>query len=127
MAFEADRLAADFGSVRIFVDEYSFSRSAKTGETVFCTGMSSVYNAGSGAVKIKFSGTTEKPCVDELDRILCEKVAYMLFYGGMIFEDAVLVDYCCEKKAGGSERVTMEIICEKNAVTEDDFWDDYNA
>ncbi|MGN0675099.1 MAG: hypothetical protein ACI4KG_05075 [Oscillospiraceae bacterium] len=112
MTFAADKNSAVFGGVKIFVEEYSFSRSAAAGETQLANGGVSVFNGGGKAVRVKLCGTSEGPCADILDGLLCNCTALDLIYGGMQFGGAVLTSYKCEGKSGGSERVTAEFVCE---------------
>ena len=117
MEFAADKYCAEFGGVKIFVEEYSFARNAAVGETVLSNGGVALHNGGGKAVRIAFSGTSENPCAHLLDTMLTNGNALALEYGGMIFTDAVLVSYICKGRSGKSETVEAEFACEE-AVSE---------
>ncbi len=113
MEFAADKYCAEFGGVKIFVEEYSFARNAAVGETVLSNGGVALHNGGRKAVRISFSGTSEKPCAHLLDAMLTSGTGVALEYGGMIFTDAVLASYTCKGKSGKSETVEVEFACEE--------------
>ena len=116
MKFAADKNCAEFGGVKLFVDEYSFSRSAAVGETLLSGGTVSLYNGGGKAVKIKLVGTAEKSCADALDTLLCGGTRLSLSYSGMTFENVVLSGYSCSGKSGFSENVAVEFSGEQAVV-----------
>ena len=110
MTFAADKNSAEFGGVKLFVEEYGFSRSAAVGETVLSSGSVYLWNGGAKAVRIKLSGTSETPCADVLDGLLRNGTKLTLTYAGMIFADVFLTDYKCDGKSGCSEKVSVEFI-----------------
>ena len=112
MEFAADKYCAEFGGVKIFVEEYSFARNAAVGETVLSNGDVALHNGGGKAARISFSGTSEKPCAHLLDAMLTSGEAVALEYGRMTFEDAVLVSYTCKGRSGKSETAEVEFACE---------------
>lgn len=112
MEFAADKYCAEFGGVKIFVEEYSFARNAAVGETVLSNGGVALHNGGVKAVRISFSGKSESSCAHQLDTMLTNGNALALEYGGMIFTDAVLVFYNCKGRSGKSETVEVEFACE---------------
>lgn len=110
MKFAADKYAAEFGGVKIFVEEYSFERAAETGETVLTDGRTFIRFGGGGTVKIKLAGTAASPCADKLDPLLKSGGKITLQYAGMTFADVILVKYSCAGKSGTSEKVTAEFM-----------------
>lgn len=110
MTFAADKNSAEFGGVKLFIEEYSFSRSAAVGETVLNSGAVYLYNGGARAVRIKLSGTSEQPCADILDSLLRNDTKLTLTYAGMVFTDVFLTDYKCDGKSGCSEKAAVEFI-----------------
>ncbi|MBD5146702.1 MAG: hypothetical protein HDT21_12475 [Ruminococcus sp.] len=110
MTFAADKNSAVFGGVKLFVEEYGFSRSAAVGETVLSSGSVYLWNGGAKAVRIKLSGTSETPCADVLDGLLRNGTKLTLTYAGMVFADVFLADYKCDGKSGYSEKVSVEFI-----------------
>ncbi|MBD5138812.1 MAG: hypothetical protein HDT24_05845 [Ruminococcus sp.] len=108
MTFAADKNSAVFGGVKLFVEEYGFSRSAAVGETVLSSGSVYLWNGGARAVRIRLSGTSETPCADILDRLLRNGTKLTLTYAGMVFADVFLTDYKCDGKSGCSEKVSVE-------------------
>lgn len=119
MTFAADKNCAEFGGVKLFVEEYTFSRSAATGENILIDGTVSLYSGGGKAVKIKLVGTAENSCADKLDTLLCGGARLTLSYAGMTFEDVILSGYTCSGKSGASEKVTAEFSGEAAAVKEE--------
>ena len=111
MEFAADKYCAEIGTVKLFVEEYAFSRSAVIGETALLNGKASFRNGGEKAVRITLSGKSEQPCAHFLDELVSSGEAIPIGYGGMFFENAVLVAYTCKGKSGNSEAVTVELIC----------------
>ncbi|MCM1022466.1 MAG: hypothetical protein NC395_00210 [Prevotella sp.] len=116
MTFAADKNSAEFGGVKLFVEEYSFSRSAAVGETVLTSGSVYLWNGGAKAVRIKLTGTSETPCADVLDGLLRNGTAFSLTYAGMVFDGVFLVSYDCAGKSGGSEKVGVEFIGRSNVA-----------
>ena len=108
MTFAADKNSAEFGDVKLFVEEYVFSRSAAVGETMLSSGSVYLWNSGAKAVRIKLSGTSEQPCADLLDTLLRNDTKLTLAYAGMVFTGLFLTDYKCDGKSGYSEKVTVE-------------------
>ncbi len=112
MEFAADKYCAQLGGVKLFVEEYAFSRSSVIGETPLLNSGAALHNGGAKAVRISFSGKAEAPCAHLLDKLVSDGEAVSFGYGGMNFEGAVLVSYTCKGKSGGSEEVTAELVCE---------------
>lgn len=117
MEFAADKYCAEFGGVKIFVEEYSFARNAAVGETVLSNGDVALHNGGGKAARISFSGTSENPCAHLLDAMLTSGSTAVLEYGGMTFAEVVLISYTCKGRSGKSETVAVEFACE-GAVSE---------
>ena len=111
MQFAVDKYCAEFDGIRLFVEEYSFSRGAAIGETVLLNGECALRNGGRKAARIILSGKSEFPCTHLLDRLTASGDAVVLNCGGMVFADAVLVSYSCKGKSGSSEAVTAEFVC----------------
>lgn len=111
MEFAADKYCAEFGLIKLFVEEYTFSRSAATGETVLLNGDVIFRNGGEKAVRVTFSGKSESPCAHLLDKMVSSGVTVSVEYSGMLFADSVLVSYICKGISGNSEAVTVEFIC----------------
>lgn len=120
MTFAADKNSAVFGGVKLFVEEYSFSRAAAVGETVLLSGSVCLWNGGAKAVRIKLSGTSETPCADVLDGLLRNGTRLTLVYAGMIFTDVFLTDYRCDGKSGCSEKVSVEFIGKADVTEKED-------
>lgn len=122
MEFAADKYCAEFGTVKLYVDEYSFSRSTATGETALLNGNVAFRNGGEKAARIVLSGKSEQPCTHLLDAMLSGGEEISVDYGGMTFENAVLVSYSCKGRSGSSENTEVEFICTgqiaETAVTE---------
>lgn len=122
MTFAADKRCAEFGTeqgrVKLFVEEYSFSRTAAAGETVLLDGTSALYNGGAKSVRVKLSGAAEKPCADVLDGMLRSGAAVTLKYAGMVFADVILTAYKCEGKSGSSEKAEVEFAGECAAAAD---------
>ncbi len=111
MEFAADKYCAEFGGVKIFVEEYSFERKAAAGETVLIDRSVALHNGGGKSALITLSGKSEKPCAHLLDAMLMSGETVDFEYGGMTFKGAVLVSYSCKGKSGGSEMVSVELAC----------------
>jgi len=111
MEFAVDKYCAEFGGVRLFVEEYTFSRSVAIGETVLLNGEVAFRNGGGKAARITLSGKAESPCAHLLDKLASNDEEVALEYGGMTFSDAVLVSYTCKGKSGSSEAVKVEFVC----------------
>lgn len=120
MTFAADNNSAEFGSVKLFVEEYSVSRSAAVGETVLNSGAVYLFNGGAKAVRIKLSGTSEQPCADVLDTLLRNGTKLTLTYAEMIFADVFLTDYRCDGKSGCSEKVIVEFAGSADVAEKED-------
>ena len=110
MIFAADKNAAEFGGIKIFVDEYSVERTAETGETVLIDGRTSLRFGGGGTLKIKLVGSSSKPCAHKLDTLLKSGEKTELTYAGAEASDLILAKYSCAGKSGSSEKVTVEFI-----------------
>lgn len=108
MTFAVDKNSAEFGGVKLFVEEYSVSRSAAVGETVLSSGTVCLFNGGAKAVRIKLSGTSEQPCASILDGLLRNGTKLTLTYEGMVFENVFLTDYKCDGKSGSTEKAAVE-------------------
>lgn len=110
MIFAADKNAAMFGNVKIFVDEYAVERTAETGETVLIDGRTALRYGGGGTVRIKLTGSSSKPCADKLDTLLKSGEKISLTYAGIESDGLILAKYSCAGKSGSSEKVTAEFI-----------------
>lgn len=111
MEFAADRYCAEFGGIKLFVEEYAFSRNTVVGETALLNGEVAFRNSGEKAARVTLSGKSEQSCAHLLDRLVSSGEAVELEYGGMNFADAILVSYTCKGKSGNSESVTVDFIC----------------
>lgn len=120
MTFAADKNSAVFGGVKLFVEEYSVSRSAAVGETVLNSGAVYLYNGGAKAVRIKLSGTSEQPCADILDTLLRNGTKLTLTYAGMVFTGVFITDYKCDGKSGSSEKVIVEFAGSADVAEKED-------
>lgn len=120
MTFAADKNSAEFGDIKLFVEEYSFSRSAAVGETMLSSGSVYLWNGGAKAVRIRLSGTSETPCADVLDGLLRNGTKLTLTYAGMVFADVFLTDYKCDGKSGCSERVSVEFAGKSDVAEKED-------
>lgn len=120
MIFAADKNSAVFGGIKLYVEEYSFSRSAAVGETMLSSGSVCLWNGGAKAVRIKLSGTSETPCADILDGLLRNGTKLTLTYAEMVFADIFLTDYKCDGKSGCSEKVSVEFIGKADVAEKED-------
>lgn len=118
---------ASFKGINIYVEKYSFSRSAQTAETVLISGSSLLHFGGGGSVKIKLSGTIaledgEVSAVPKLDALLTSGEEFPLTYGGASFEKVVLSKYSCVGENGETEKAELEFIgvCGVEAVQEEE-------
>ncbi|MDE7289002.1 MAG: hypothetical protein K2N71_05825 [Oscillospiraceae bacterium] len=118
---------ASFNDINIYVEEYSFTRSAQTAETVLISGNSLLHFGGGGTVKIKLSGTAavegeEVSNLKKLDALLTSGEEFPLSYGGASFEKVILSKYSCGSKNGETENVQLEFIgiCGVEAVQEEE-------
>lgn len=118
---------ASFKGINIFVEEYSFSRSALTAETALISGSSLLNFGGGGTVKIKLSGTAaleneEASALPKLDAILTSGAEFPFAFGGASFEKVMLSKYSCGSKNGETENVQLEFIgvCGAEAVQEEE-------
>lgn len=116
-----------FKGINIFVEEYSFSRSALTAETTLISGSSLLNFGGGGTVKIKLSGTAaledvEVSVVPKLDALLTSGEEFSLAYGGASFEKVILSKYSCVGENGETENVQLEFIgvCGVEAVQKEE-------
>lgn len=110
MIFAADKNAAVFGNIKIFVDEYSVERTAEAGGTVLIDGRTALRFGGGGTVRIKLIGSSSKPCADKLDTLLKSGERIKLAYAGIETSDLITAKYSCAGKSGSSEKVTVEFI-----------------
>lgn len=106
---------ASFKGINIYVEEYSFSRSALTAETALISGSSLLHFGGGGTVKIKLSGTAadegdEVSALKKLDALLTSGEEFSLAYGGASFERVMLSKYSCGGKNGEAEKAELEFI-----------------
>ena len=104
-----------FKGISIFVEEYSFSRSALTAETALISGSTLLNFGGGGAVKIKLSGTAavegeEISNLKKLDALLTSGEEFSLAYGGAKFAKVILSKYSCVGENGEAENVQLEFI-----------------
>lgn len=118
---------ASFKDINVYVEEYSFTRSAQTAETVLISGSSLLHFGGGGSVKIKLSGTIaledgEVSAVPKLDALLTSGEEFSFAYGGASFEKVVLSKYSCVGENGEAEKAELEFIgvCGVEAVQEED-------
>lgn len=118
MIFAIDKNSAEFEGIKLFVEEYSFSRYAAVGETALTNGSVSFYNGGGKCVRITFSGISQTSCADILDGLLCGGDKITLSYAGMTFTDVILTGYSCGGKSGDSESVTVEFMGESEFSAE---------
>ena len=114
-----------FKGISIFVEEYSFSRSALTAETALISGSTLLNFGGGGTVKIKLSGTAaveEGSAVQKLDALLTSGEEFPLAYGGASFERVILSKYSCIGENGKTEKAELEFIgvCGVEAVQEEE-------
>lgn len=120
MTFAADKNSAEFGGVKLFVEEYSVSRSAAVGETVLNSGVVYFYNGGAKAVRVRLSGTSKQPCIDVLDGLLRNGTKLTLTYAEMVFTSVFITDYKCDGKSGSSEKVIVEFAGSADVVEKED-------
>ncbi len=122
MEFATDKYCVSFGGITLFVSEYAFARNAASGETALLNGSVALRNGGGKALRITLSGKSESPCACLLDTLLTSGEPITVEYGGVTFENALLLSYSCKGKSGSSEAVTVEFACEgqaaETAVTE---------
>ncbi len=106
---------AVFKGIKIFVEEYSFSRTALTAETALISGSTVLSFGGGGTVKIKLSGTAavdgeEASAVPKLDGLLTSGEVFSLSCGGTVFEKVILSKYSCKGENGKEEKAELEFI-----------------
>lgn len=118
---------ASFKGINVYVEKYSFSRSALTAETALISGSTMLHFGGVGTVKIKLSGTAsaedeEASAVPELDALLTSGEKFSLAYGGISFDSVMLSKYSCGGEIGGAEKAELEFIgvCGVEAVSEEE-------
>ncbi|MDE6709839.1 MAG: hypothetical protein K2J76_05060, partial [Oscillospiraceae bacterium] len=116
-----------FKGINIFVEEYSFSRSALTAETALISGSTLLNFGGGGTVKIKLSGTAavdgeEISNLKKLDALLTSGEEFPLAYGGASFAKVMLSKYSCGGESGEAEKVQLEFIgvCGVTAVPKEE-------
>lgn len=108
MTFAADKNAAEFGGIRLYIDEYSFERAADTNAVTLLDGSTALRFGGGGVLKIKLTGTSEGSCAARLDGLLSGGEGLTLSYAGITFSDVIVTKYSCLGKSGVSERVSAE-------------------
>lgn len=106
---------AYFKDIKIYVEEYSFSRSALTAETALISGGTLLSFGGGGAVKIKLSGAASvedglTSAVSRLDELLTSGETFPFTYGGASFDSVMLSKYACQGENGGTEKAELEFI-----------------
>lgn len=123
---EKDPDIASFKGINVYVEEYSFSRSALTAETALISGSSMLHFGGVGTVKIKLSGTAAENegafVLQKLDALLTSGEKFSLTYGGASFDSIMLSKYSCGGEIGGAEKAELEFIgvCGVEAVSEEE-------
>ncbi len=108
MTFASDKYYAEFGGVKLYIEDYEISRSAAAGETLLSNRAVSLYFGGARTVKIRLTGTSESPCADILDGLMRGGSETDLTYAGMVFRGVILTKYECSGKSGESEKVVVE-------------------
>lgn len=116
---------ASFKDINIYVEKYSFSRSALTAETNLISGSTMLSFGGGGTVKIKLWGTAaegEASVLQKLDALLISGEGFPLAYGGASFEKVTLSKYSCGGENGEAEKAELEFIgvCGVEAVQEEE-------
>lgn len=118
---------ASFKGINIYVEKYSFSRSALTAETALISGSSMLHFGGGGSIKIKLSGTIaledgEVSAVPKLDVLLTSGEEFSFAYGGASFEKVILSKYSCGSEKVETEKAELEFIgvCGAEAVQEEE-------
>lgn len=116
---------ASFKDINVYVEEYSFSRSALTAETALISGGTMLHFGGGGTVKIKLSGTAaedeETSVLQKLDGLLTSGEKFSLTYGGASFDSVMLSKYSWDGEYGEAKKAELEFIgvCGVTAVTEE--------
>ena len=120
--FEVSAAAADenntdiavFKGINVYVEEYSFSRSALTAETALISGSTILHFGGVGAVKIKLSGTAAEDegtsVLQKLDGLLASGESFSLTYGGAGFDRVILSKYSWDGENGEAKKAELEFI-----------------
>lgn len=117
---------ASFKGINIYVEKYSFSRSALTAENALISGSTLLNFGGGGTVKIKLSGTAaegeEISNLKKLDALLKSGEEFPLAYGGASFEKVILSKYSYSGENGCTEKAELEFIgvCGVEAVQEEE-------
>lgn len=116
---------ASFKGINIYVEKYSFSRSALTAETALISGSTLLNFGGGGTVKIKLSGTTageEVSNLKKLDALLKSGEEFPLAYGGASFKKVMLSKYSYSGENGEAEKAELEFIgvCGVEAAQEEE-------
>lgn len=117
---------ASFKDINVYVDEYSFSRSALTAETALISGGTMLHFGGGGTVKIKLSGTAaedeETSVLQKLDGLLTSGEKFSLTYGGASFDSVMLSKYSWDGEKGEAKKAELEFIgvCGVTAASEEE-------
>lgn len=105
---------ASFKGINIYVEEYSFSRAARTAETALISGGTLLHFGGSGTVKIKLSGTASEnegtSVLQKLDGLLTGGESFSLAYGGAVFDSVMLSKYSWDGECGEAKKAELEFI-----------------
>lgn len=119
---------ASFKGIRVYAEEYSFSRAALTYETALIGGGTVLHFGGGSTVKIKLSGALvkESGCEDvsaapALDALLTSGESFSFSYGGAGFGGVMLSKYVCKGGKDGTEKAELEFIgvCGAAAASEE--------
>lgn len=105
---------ASFKSINVYVEKYSFSRSALTAETALISGSTMLHFGGVGTVKIKLSGTAAEDegisVLQKLDALLTSGERFPLTYGGANFGSVMLLKYSWDGEYGEAKKAELEFI-----------------
>lgn len=111
---------AVFKGIKIFVEEYSFSRAALTAETALISGETVLSFGGGSTVKIKLKGAAtaenEMLVTALLDGLLTSGESFSLSYGGAVFGNVILSKYVCKGEVGETEKAELEFVGVCNAA-----------
>lgn len=105
---------ASFKGINVYVEKYSFSRSALTAETALISGSTMLHFGGVGTVKIKLSGTAAEnegtSVLQKLDALLTSGERFPLTYGGANFGSVMLLKYSWDGEYGEAKKAELEFI-----------------
>lgn len=105
---------ASFKSINVYVEKYSFSRSALTAETALISGSTMLHFGGVGTVKIKLSGAAAEDegtsVLQKLDALLTSGERFSLTYGGASFGSVILSKYSWDGEYGEAKKAELEFI-----------------